>query len=103
MHGCFPGGSITGAPKKRAMEIINELEPNPRSAYCGSVMYLSANGKLDSNIAIRTLKYNEDRLACWGGGGIVADSIFEQEYQEIYDKIGPFLNELSDLYHHSDL
>ena len=77
------------------MEIINELEPDPRSAYCGSVMYFSANGRMDSNIAIRTLKYTEGKIACWGGGGIVADSVWEEEYQEIYDKIGPFLKGLN--------
>ena len=96
IYGCFPGGSITGVPKRRAMEIINELEPDPRSTYCGSVMYLSANGKMDSNIAIRTLKYCGGQMACWGGGGIVADSVWEQEYQEIYDKVGPFLKGLNE-------
>ena len=103
IYGCFPGGSITGAPKRRAMEIINELEPSPRSAYCGSVMYFSANGRMDSNIAIRTLKYTEGRIACWGGGGIVADSIWEEEYQEIYDKIGPFLKGLNESFSRPDL
>ncbi len=93
----FPGGSITGAPKRRAMEIIAELEPDPRGAYCGSVLYLSADGRLDSNIAIRTLRCEAGRIHCWGGGGIVADSSWEREYQEIADKIGPFLRALESL------
>ncbi len=87
----FPGGSITGAPKKRAMEIIDELEPNTRQAYCGSVFYMSADGRMDSNIAIRTLVANEGQMYCWGGGGIVADSQWQQEYQETYDKVGKLL------------
>jgi len=87
----FPGGSITGAPKRRAMQIIAELEPDSRQAYCGSVFYVSANGRMDSNIAIRTLQCNAGELLCWGGGGIVADSQWEQEYQETWDKIGRLL------------
>ncbi|MEP6391135.1 MAG: aminodeoxychorismate synthase component I [Halioglobus sp.] len=90
----FPGGSITGAPKRRAMEIIAELEPDPREAYCGSVFYISADGRMDSNIAIRTLVCREQSIHCWGGGGIVADSQWQQEYQETYDKVGRFLSTL---------
>jgi para-aminobenzoate synthetase component 1 len=87
----FPGGSITGAPKRRAMEIIRELEPGPREVYCGTVAYISADGRMDSNIAIRTLLCNNNRIRCWGGGGIVADSQWQREYQETYDKVGRFL------------
>lgn len=94
LKGCFPGGSITGAPKIRAMEIIEELEPNHRSIYCGSIAYLSADGKTDSNIAIRTLLRKDDSIYCWGGGGIVADSVCEQEYQESMDKIEHLLKAL---------
>jgi len=90
----FPGGSITGAPKRRAMEIIAELEPHPRQAYCGSVLYISADGRMDSNIAIRTLLYNAGEVHCWAGGGIVADSLWQQEYQETFDKVGRFLEVL---------
>lgn len=90
----FPGGSITGAPKRRAMEIIAELEPDPREAYCGSVFYISADGRMDSNIAIRTLVCRDQTIHCWGGGGIVADSQWQQEYQETYDKVGRFLSAL---------
>lgn len=88
----FPGGSITGAPKRRAMEIIAELEPHSRQAYCGSILYISADGRMDSNIAIRSLLCNEGEIHCWGGGGIVADSQWQQEHQEIHDKVGRFLD-----------
>ncbi|HEX4882268.1 MAG TPA: aminodeoxychorismate synthase component I [Porticoccaceae bacterium] len=84
---CFPGGSVTGAPKRRAMEIIAELEPVGRSLYCGSLFYLSANGRMDSNITIRTLLVADGEIHCWGGGGIVADSSAESEYRESRLKI----------------
>lgn len=87
LRGCFPGGSITGAPKKRAMEIIEELESCRRSLYCGSIGYISATGRMDTNIAIRTLLADAETLHCWGGGGIVADSVAENEFQETLDKI----------------
>jgi para-aminobenzoate synthetase component 1 len=90
----FPGGSITGAPKRRAMQIIDELEPNTRQAYCGSLLYVSADGRMDSNIAIRSLLCEGGTVHCWGGGGIVADSQWQQEYQETLDKVGGFLSEL---------
>jgi para-aminobenzoate synthetase component 1 len=92
----FPGGSITGAPKRRAMEIIAELEPVAREAYCGSVLYVSADGRLDSNIAIRTLRCEGGSLRCWGGGGIVADSRLQREFQETCDKVGRFLSLLEE-------
>lgn len=94
---CFPGGSITGAPKKRSMEIIQELEPHRRHTYCGSLLYLGCNGKMDSNIAIRTLICSGDNIWCWAGGGLVADSDVNEEYQETLtkvDKILPILNAL---------
>ncbi|MEZ5529096.1 MAG: aminodeoxychorismate synthase component I [Porticoccaceae bacterium] len=87
LRGCFPGGSITGAPKKRAMEIIEELESCRRSLYCGSIGYISATGRMDTNITIRTLLADGETLHCWGGGGIVADSVPDNEFQEIVDKI----------------
>ena len=92
----FPGGSITGAPKRRAMEIIAELEAAPRHAYCGTVAYISADGRMDSNIAIRSLWCEDGRLSCWGGGGIVADSRWDQEYRETYDKVGKFMAALEE-------
>lgn len=93
----FPGGSITGAPKRRAMEIIAELETRERLAYCGSVLYISADGRMDSNIAIRSLLCHQGEVHCWGGGGIVADSDWQQEYQETYDKVGIFLKALEQI------
>jgi para-aminobenzoate synthetase component 1 len=91
---CFPGGSITGTPKKRAMEIIDELEDTARSVYCGSIAWVDHAGNMDSNIAIRTLVRDGRQLYCWGGGGIVADSQWQQEYQESLDKISLFLDAL---------
>ncbi len=84
---CFPGGSITGAPKKRAMEIIDELEKGGRDGYCGSVFYYGDRNDFDSNILIRSIVQIENRLYCWGGGGIVADSELEDEYQESITKV----------------
>jgi para-aminobenzoate synthetase component 1 len=83
----FPGGSITGAPKIRAMEIIEELESVGRSVYCGSLGYISACGNMDTSIAIRTLVCNQGKIYCWGGGGIVSDSQVEQEYAESITKV----------------
>ena len=84
---CFPGGSITGAPKKRAMQIIAELEPTARGFYCGSFFHLDRDGNLDSNILIRTLQRRGDVLHCHGGGGITYDSQAEQEYAESLFKV----------------
>lgn len=86
LRGCFPGGSITGAPKLRAMEIIEELEPYRRHAYCGSLAYIGFGGNMDSNIGIRTLLHHQSRIYYWAGGGIVADSDMEAEYQECFTK-----------------
>ncbi len=83
----FPGGSITGAPKKRAMQIIQELEPAPRGAYCGSLFWQDDQGHFDSNILIRTLQTDGDRLYCHGGGGIVFDSDPDEEYAESWFKV----------------
>jgi para-aminobenzoate synthetase component 1 len=89
-----PGGSITGAPKKRAVEIIAELEPHDRGAYCGSLFAMTGDGWLQSSIAIRTLEAKGTSLYCWGGGGITASSHWEAEYQETLDKIGPIMKSL---------
>jgi len=86
LRGCFPGGSITGAPKLRAMEIIEELEPHRRSIYCGSIAYIGFDGNMDSNITIRTLVHHKNQIYCWAGGGIVVDSRLDAEYQECFDK-----------------
>ncbi|MCG8709932.1 aminodeoxychorismate synthase component 1 [Brenneria sp. 4F2] len=91
LRACFPGGSITGAPKIRAMQIIEELEPQRRNAYCGSIGYLSVCGTMDTNITIRTLLTERGKIYCWAGGGIVADSQEQAEYQETFDKINRIL------------
>lgn len=91
----FPGGSITGAPKKRAMEVIDELEASPRGFYCGSAFYHSANGKFNSNILIRSFMFNEGNVTCWSGGGIISDSIWELELQESLDKISKLMESLN--------
>jgi para-aminobenzoate synthetase component 1 len=87
LRGCFPGGSITGAPKVRAMEIIESLEPHRRGVYCGAIGYIGFDGAMDTNIAIRTLVRHKNRLYAWAGGGIVADSDAEAEYQESLAKV----------------
>jgi para-aminobenzoate synthetase component 1 len=86
LRAAFPGGSITGAPKLRAMEIITELEPSERGVYCGAIGYWSVTGALDSSIAIRTALAVAGRVYFSAGGGIVADSDPEQEYRETLDK-----------------
>nr|CBA71479.1 para-aminobenzoate synthase component I [Arsenophonus nasoniae] len=91
LRACFPGGSITGAPKIRSMEIIDELEPHRRHSYCGAIGYISFCGTMDTNISIRTLLTEKQSLYCWAGGGIVADSTAEKEYQETFDKLSRIL------------
>lgn len=86
LRAAFPGGSITGAPKIRAMEIIEELEPVPRGVYTGAIGYFSFDGHLDLNIAIRTIILKDGRAWFHAGGGIVADSDPEAEYRETLDK-----------------
>lgn len=84
---CFPGGSITGAPKLRAMQIIDEMEPFSRSVFCGALGYMDANGDLDTNITIRTLLAQRNKLYLWAGGGIVADSACDDELAETIAKV----------------
>ncbi|MCD8524183.1 MAG: aminodeoxychorismate synthase component I [Saccharospirillaceae bacterium] len=88
----FPGGSITGAPKRRAMEIIDEFEHAPRGAYCGVLGYFDDAGHADFNILIRTISATAQGAVCWGGGGVVMDSTWEDEWQEIHSKVGRILN-----------
>lgn len=92
---CFPGGSVTGAPKREAMRIISEHEPYARGIYCGSIAYFSAHGRLDSNIAIRTLTAKEETLYLSAGGGIVIESDWEDEYRECLTKIAGIVNHLT--------
>lgn len=91
LRGCFPGGSITGAPKLRSMEIIEELEPHRRSVYCGSIGYIGFDRNMDCNIAIRTLVYSDNKMYCWAGGGITVASNMDAEYQECYIKAAALL------------
>jgi para-aminobenzoate synthetase component I len=86
LRAAFPGGSITGAPKLRAMEIIAEFEPSARGVYCGAIGYLGLSGALDTSIPIRTAVVRDGRVYLSAGGGIVADSDAEQEYRETLDK-----------------
>lgn len=92
---CFPGGSITGAPKLRAMDIIAELEPVSRAAYCGSIGYIAANGRMDTNIAIRTLQYKDGKALYGAGGGITAASDPAAEYEETLLKAGKVFESFS--------
>jgi para-aminobenzoate synthetase component 1 len=94
LRDCFPGGSITGAPKQRAMHIIEQLEPNRRGVYCGAIGYVGFDGNMDTNIVIRTLVYGGGEIRCWAGGGIVADSQCAEEYQETLDKASAMLSVL---------
>lgn len=87
----LPGGSITGAPKRRAMQIIDELETGPRGAYCGALAWIGFDGAMDSAIIIRTITMTEDQLYAQAGGGITWDSVAKAEYEEAMVKISPLL------------
>ena len=97
LRGSFPGGSITGAPKLRAMQIIDEVERFRRGVYCGAIGYIGFDGGMDANIAIRTLTVSHGTVRFWAGGGIVADSEVESEYQESFDKARALLGLLEQL------
>ena len=86
LRAAFPGGSVTGAPKVRAMQIISELEPTPRGIYCGAIGYWSVSGAVDTSIAIRTCLVRDAQVCFHAGGGIVADSDPAEEYAETLDK-----------------
>ena len=91
LRGAFPGGSITGAPKLRAMQIIEELEPHRRGVYCGAIGYIGFDGNMDTNIAIRTAVVSHGSMRFYAGGGIVADSQADKEYAETMDKAANML------------
>ena len=97
IRGAFPGGSITGAPKISAMQVIEALEPDRRNIYCGSIGYVSHNRKIDTNICIRTLLCENGNIYCWAGGGLVVDSDADAEYQETYHKVNKILPVLTNL------
>ena len=94
LRATFPGGSITGAPKIRAMQIIHELEPSPRGFYCGCLGWIGFDGAMDMSMIIRTLTLNHDTITAQAGGGIVADSRPADEYEESMVKIMPLLHTL---------
>ena len=94
LRDAFPGGSITGAPKIRAMQIIREIESDARSVYCGAIGYISLNGRMDTNIPIRTLVADNRQISVWGGGAIVADSDCASEYEESMTKVRNLVNGL---------
>lgn len=98
LRACFPGGSITGAPKVRAMAIIEKLEPQRRSVWCGSIGYVSCCGAMDTNIAIRTLLMEDRHIHCPVGGGLIIDSDEEAEYQETLSKAASLLLLLEQLH-----
>jgi para-aminobenzoate synthetase component I len=88
---CFPGGSITGAPKRRAMEIIEELEPGPRGIYTGAIGYFGFDGTSGFSIAIRTAVFEAGMAHFHAGAGIVADSVPEREWEETWHKAAALL------------
>ena len=94
LRDAFPGGSISGAPKIRAMQIIEEQEPVARGFYCGSLFWIGLDGAMDSNILIRTLITTDERITLHSGGGIVADSIPKKEVEETWVKAAKILESL---------
>lgn len=95
LQASFPGGSITGAPKVRAMEIISEIEGIKRGPYCGSIGYIGFNGDMDSSILIRTIAFQKDRITFQAGGAIVLDSNPKEEYEETLTKAGALKESLT--------
>ncbi|MSR30717.1 MAG: aminodeoxychorismate synthase component I [Gemmataceae bacterium] len=94
--GCFPGGSITGAPKIRSMEIIHQLEKTPRGIYCGNLGYFGFDGSVDTSILIRSIFSHKGWLQFGAGGGIVADSVPSEEYSEVWNKASGILRMLEE-------
>lgn len=97
LYALFPGGSVTGCPKKRTMEIIKRLEGEPRGVYCGSAGFIDLSGECDFNIMIRTLWFDKkrDKITFRSGGGIVVDSDPEKEYEETLHKSAALINAIS--------
>jgi para-aminobenzoate synthetase component I len=95
LRAAFPGGSVTGAPKIRAMQIIRELEPTPRGVYCGSIGWIGLDGAMSLNIAIRTIVQRGDMVHLYAGGGIVAQSTPDAEYEETLAKLRGMLQALN--------
>lgn len=95
LRAAFPGGSVTGAPKIRAMQIIRELEPTPRGVYCGSIGWIGLDGAMSLNLAIRTMVQRGDMVHLYAGGGIVAQSTPDAEYAETLAKLRGMLQALN--------
>ena len=95
LRATFPAGSITGAPKIRAMEIIDEIEVGRRGPYCGTIAWIGFDGAMDSSVVIRTLVITPETVVAQAGGGIVADSDPAAEYEEMMVKVRPLLAALS--------
>ncbi len=91
LRATFPGGSVTGAPKPRAMEVIDELEVSTRGPYCGAIAWIGFDGAMDSSIVIRTLVLTRERIVAQAGGAITADSDPDAEYEEMLTKLRPLL------------
>ena len=96
LRACFPAGTVSGAPKIRAMEIIAELEPSKRSLYAGAVGYFSFSGNMDTAIAIRTAVVKDGMAYVQAGGGVVYDSVPKMEYQETLHKANAMLRAIDE-------
>jgi anthranilate synthase component 1 len=96
LRACFPAGTVTGAPKVRAMEIISELEPTRRGPYAGTVGYFDFTGDMDFAITIRSIVVSGDQASIQAGAGIVADSVPEREFAETEHKMGAMLQAMAD-------
>jgi len=96
LKACFPAGTVTGAPKVRAMQIISELEPSPRGPYAGAVGYFDFTGNMDFAITIRSIVVSGNQASIQAGAGIVADSVPEREFLETEHKMGAMLQAMAD-------
>jgi len=95
MKACLPAGTVSGAPKVRAMEIIDEVEPQRRGPYAGAVGYIDYSGNMDTCIALRTIVFTDDKIYVQAGAGIVADSVPANEFQETLNKSGAMLKAIA--------
>ncbi|MCA9159796.1 MAG: chorismate-binding protein, partial [Planctomycetales bacterium] len=95
LKACLPAGTVSGAPKVRAMEIIDEVEPHRRGPYAGAVGYIDYSGNMDTCIALRTIVFSDDKIYIQSGAGIVADSQPAAEYQETLNKAGAMLKAIA--------
>ena len=101
LKSCFPAGTVSGAPKLRAMEIIHELEPVKREAYAGTVGYMDFCGNMDMCITLRTMRIEGDEAIIQAGAGIVADSVAVNEYREILQKAKALFEVVEEVENHA--